>query len=67
MMRLMQKSMCGFGSSEEPNLQYWTGSARAAGENKRSRDKPRKERRIRGAELITAESISYAEGGRVVD
>lgn len=64
MMRLMQKSMCGFGLSREPNLQYWTGSARAAGEKKR-RDKPRRERKIRGAELIAAESILYAEGGRV--
>lgn len=62
-MRLMQKSMCGFGSSREPNLQYWTGSARAAGGKKkkekkeRRRDKPRRERRSRGIELIAAESI----------
>lgn len=58
-MRLTQKSMCGFGSSREPNLQYWTGSPRAAGgkKKKRRRDKPRREKRSRGVELIAAESI----------
>lgn len=59
-MRLTQKSMCGFGSSREPNLQYWTGSARAAGGKKKKkgrRDKPRRERRSRGVELIAVESI----------
>lgn len=58
-MRLMQKSMFGFGSSREPNLQYWTGSARAAGKEKkkRRRDQARRERRSRGVELIAADSI----------
>lgn len=59
-MRLMQKSTCGFGSSREPNLQYWTGSARAAGgkeKKKKRRDQARRERRSRGVELIAADSI----------
>lgn len=65
MMRLMQKSMCGFVLSREPSLQYWTGSARAAGEKRR--EKPRRERKSREIELIAAESIIYVEGGRVFD
>lgn len=66
MMRLMQKSICGFGLFKEPNLQYWTGSATAVGEKKR-RQKPRRGRRSLGAKLIAAENIFYAEGGRDFD
>lgn len=55
----MQKSICGFGLFREPNLQYWTGSARPVGEKKR-RQKPRRERRDLGANFIAADSIFYA-------
>lgn len=65
MMRLIQKSICGFGLFKEPNLQYCTGSAREAGKQKR-RQKPR-ERRSLEVKLIAAENIFYAEGGRVFD
>lgn len=60
MIRLMQKSICGFGLFREPNLQYWTGSARPVGEKKR-RQKPRRERRSLG-NFIAADGIFYAEG-----
>ncbi len=60
MIRLMQKSICGFGLFREPNLQYWTGSARPVGEKKR-RQKPRRERRSLG-KFIAADGIFYAEG-----
>lgn len=66
MIRLMQKSICGVGLFREPNLQYWTGSARPIGEKKR-RQKPRSERRSLGAKFIVADSIFYAKWCGVFD